>query len=707
MPGWADDLLLRVGSLLWGFPSVRDSVLQALDAKSYERSNLPAELSVKLLANNGTFPGVANAFANWLREYTHYHLDWAIWRRLGEMFEGNSEVHEAAKRRLFDDTLAGRCKAWIIIGGEEGKEALLRALDSSLWGAPQLPASLLIEFWGQDDTEIATAIVKKACKGTQEAASLAHLLPQLMPREDCKRILIECLREAKPGLPCSNLVRAIEAVGALDEESVVEQMIRLGECDIGEYRGAPLEALLRSHPDDPRVSRLVCAEMARHRPSLGVVARGYGRENVERVKETLLRNAAPLPEVFRSQIVDFLDVYMSSTSHAYDLLRKLTEDANEAVSTAATVAVCRYLKGGDPADVEVEQRRLKEIALSYGMTYMARRRMAVAGLSALDRLSCLRGETERGEWYEEPTVWRVECPFPHECGNRFSRQILENWGSIQDALGTDSWNTHLVHVERLWRDFAPAALTSSNGGRKLAETMLSEVALSETPSGLLKFIAKTRPRSRRLMQRCLGILTASGSTRITTHQVAVAAQLIGSHFRGERSVLEVLRNEILTKGASGGLLAALASGWPMSDLAQQYFLQLRKGAYRLSEYNIWILRAAALHADELLERLIQYLRSRPQPWTSAGIAGPVVRRLRWDSDLEFLMQKRLEEEMTASEVTTFVRLLSTSTGAYGRLYEWCRRYLRRETKDVGYDLIAGRYRSTRRAVLDAVANEGY
>lgn len=706
MPDWSNAVLHKIGSCLWSHKSVHDAVIQALSQDRPARGGLSQELALSLLLANGPVPGAGRAFARWIHRGVHYpHQSYAAWKRFGEMFREDPDVREAAFRKTTELLLPSRCQGWLLIGGEIARRSLLGLLQSGQWGAPGFPASILLDLWGVDDTEVVSAIAHEVHRDRANAAKLGDLIPAVLSRDESRRILLDCLADTEIGsLWNSKLVYGLEQIGALEDDSVFEMLHEIAEHDSGEVRGAVLRCLLRVRPLDSRVIELAEQEMSRRDARLGDIAHGYSLERSPTIGTRLLDAVAPLPTAMRLQIVRGLDELLGSAGQAVEILRRLELDVDEAVATAATLALCRDIRARGGHALVDEQERLQKIATSYGLDLQARRRMAVAGLSELGALGCMRDAQEPGDWYQAPAHWKLEFPFPHESGQQFVQQLMSKWDDVIDALGQERWRDHLLHSERTWETATPAILLQGKR-HPFVETSLRDTEPEETPAGLLEYLGQRQPRSRQLLERCFAVLMAPGSVGLSTLQTEAAARLIGEHFRGDETVLERLEKAIEVRRApSGRLLAALVTGWWDSPLAAAEFAKLVGRPIQFHDYSVWMIRCAMLRPSQLLERLAHLLVGYPDPWATQDVVRPMLRRLDRDPQLVELFQNRLEETRTMSEVATLSRLLSASGRPSSRLVDWCTAFLARPmARRVGYDLVARRRRCVRDALLDAVA----
>lgn len=589
------------------------------------------------------------------------------------------------------------------------KAKLLSRLSTS--GTPHWAASALLEGWGMGDREVAPALTELANGPADRASRIGYLMPQIVEDEgQCWQRLVELLIDPE----CMRVDFVMQGLVQLGEEGltpeVVDAMLRLPAAYEytmrGEFGREAISLLIANYPSDPRVRSLAERELTQRAGSYAAVARGFG--NDPEIRQNILDIATPFPAQLREMIATRLGTGIGEESFAISLLELYDYDTDAIVKTQASTSYHKRLRASNQ-DVEPAISCLSERIVARGPDLEERRQAAFCGLAELDRLDVMveakEDATIDGPWSIsvrglEPNVPLIKC-------------ILANWDHIRNTLGEEFFTKLRDQPSdelSMWEQLCPFIDEFPSAQEEALRFLESRIERTAGPN-VLHFLGRMRPRSRLLLSYCFETLhigddqaDCSGS-----EDALAAAELLGSHFGSDNNVLARIASGQHTERIQEKDVLALCEGWPESEELEQLFNLVRHQNPPLS-YTAYFQLITRKSPSEVvfgavtgvLANFNRYLSRHPQLVTHS-----VLRRLRNDEDLEFMLSNRLQDEPSLSEVASIPRLISAARGLPPGLRKWCSEEADAQlngakSPEIGIDLLSGERRPIAHSLLDAL-----
>jgi hypothetical protein len=657
----------------------------------------------------GAFPGdpdVAAVVAELLGlKYGFSHFGSGTWESIAVNFK-NDDAVVAAVENWSLRLEAGREREFSLIApvGRTPilKKKLLDLLDS--W-VPFWAAGALLEIWGMDDPDVATALLSLVEQAPQRSSEIAQFIPRIIRDPTVARLkLLELVRD-----PSSRrldfVIRGFASLAARgDENEIVDACL----AAIGDGTRIPFLDMCRSNlilgfPSDLRVREMAKTALASREPPLGAAAQAYADDDEMRI--IVGERLTPLPTTLRSQIAEALS-RTHETALALSILARWDEESEAETKTLASIGYHTLLLETH-ADLTEATARLKSCFPCYGPDHEARRQAAFPGLVLLNEFELLHSRLEtvgfEGKSIEIP-LDQTTSPNP-----ALIDFMGAHWDSIRTNLGPNiaSWFTRSEDHTNFWEIMSAAAPRYSALESDFRHALSSNPRLHGTAAGI-SFLAKTVPKSQVLLQACLSVLKNRGSDWGWFDNVETAAKLIAEHFSHDKEVedelVEIARDQSLI-----GPLMTLCLGWPDSPFLDELHVHHTNSNYdSLSETGATFLYYTKSPTIEFQDRLDRDVAAAAaNVYHPRAFLDPALARIKRDN---VLADRLLEVLLTTSVPNTkasYLALIVRSRGASKDLSEWCRSQLKahqkHSTPEVGYDVTWPGYRSIVLCIIE-VAN---
>jgi hypothetical protein len=564
----------------------------------------------------------------------------------------------------------------------------------------------LVEGWG-NDPEVSEAFRRLLVIDPRRAGQMAHLYPRLIPdRAECRAQLLSLLRDREFDRHEFAMRGLVELGGPTPDTEVVDAVLELRERGVGIplfFREGCYFPLIRHHHADARVRRLALSEFADPEPGYSAIAAAAA--NDAELRGQLLERLTPLPAPLRMSIAERLPRESPDRFLVLERLGLYRREENAEVKCQAALSYWTTVKAaGLPTDAQLGE--LARDIVCYGLDHEEQRQAAFCGLTTLNRLDLMAGVQER---HGDDRLCAIHLWTDYARTNvPLARCILANWDAITAAFGDETCR-RLNHRKdgwlALWNYLAPHA-----DGFPLARESVLRFLESRPPgsvaSGVLRFLGRIVPRSRPLLDYCLAALhIGDDETDPIGHEALVAAELLGTNFRGDQDILDRLFTGRAGTNIYEKTILCLCEGWATDERLDRMYRVVTERQLELHTVTMHHLICRRGPAERVVEEITSLVNNPGRPAVAGSpFVRPFSRRVGEDSGLAGMLLDHLRGTPTPSDKATLPQLLASAPGASAELLAWCRDEMARQERrcELGYDWISGRVRSVVQCLLDVM-----
>ncbi|NAS89084.1 hypothetical protein C4E24_05030 [ANME-1 cluster archaeon AG-394-G21] len=705
---WRDAV---ASALMKGWPkssNIKEACFKALQKGRRDWQQIDIELALRILLEGYPYDDdVAKFCVNEIRNQDFsFDLLRDAWRLLSQNFKDHRQIVEALDEWMSrQEHFEGEVSMAALVGRTPiAKAKLLSSLSSS---SPYWPADFLLEGWGMQDTEVAERLTRIAFGSTAEASQIGYLLPKIIEdKTKCRSRLLELLRDPKCKRP-DFIMSGLKALGNTEGDTeVVDAVLNLlPNREIG-YHKDIIARLIAGYSSDPRVKKLAKQELSERDGSYAAVALAYGGD--EEIRKRIIEIACPLPVQLREIIATHLGEEDVDEAFAMSLLKLYDYEQDEKVKTQASISYHKRLKASGQDTGPAVETLSKDI-VCHGMDYGERRQAAFCGLVLLGRLDVMINARES---YGSDKLYGIDSHSGFSTNIPLLRHILQNWDSIKAALGSEFW-------DRLsWNSSGPLSLWDAScifadefsSPRDEAIRFLEDRTERTATPNILRFLGRVHPKSQILVEYCLKALCIEDDQNDCSREgVAVAAELLGTHFGGDSEVLGRITSGSPEEHIDENVILALCEGWPKSEELERIFEIVRKQKQPLDYGTYFQLICRKSPSKAVFDALIAFMSSLKahNRWGYQNISRPVLRRIQTDDTFFEMLTERLQNNPTPSEKATISRLISVARGLTSELRTLCieevnRQLCGKKSPEIGFDLIIGERRPVAHSLLDVL-----
>nr|QNO56865.1 hypothetical protein KGHFPOIM_00007 [Methanosarcinales archaeon ANME-1 ERB7] len=705
---WRDAV---ASALMKGWPkssNTKEACFKALQKGRRDWQQIHIELALRILLEGYSYDDdVAKFCVDEIRNQDFsFDLLRDAWRLLSQNFKDHPQIVEALDEWMSrQEHCGGEVLMAALVGRTPiAKAKLLTSLSSSF---PHWPADFLIEGWGMQDTEVAERLTRIAFGSTAEASQIGYLLPKIIEdKTKCRSRLLELLRDPKCKRP-DFIMSGLKALGNTEGDTeVVDTVLNLPPNREIWYHMEIIARLIAGYSSDPRVKELARQELSERDGSYAAVALAYGGD--EEIRKRIIEIACPLPVQLREVIATHLGEEEVDEAFAMSLLKLYDYEQDEKVKTQASISYHKRLKASGQDTGPAVETLSKDI-VCHGMDYGERRQAAFCGLVILGRLDVMINARES---YGSDKLYGIDSHSGFSTNIPLLRHILQNWDSIKAALGSEFWDRLSMRSSNPlspWDAFCIFADEFSSPRDEAIRFLEDWKEQTATPN-ILRFLGSVRPKSQILLEYSLKALCIGDDQNDCSREgVAVAAELLGTHFGGDSEVLGHIISGSPEEHIDENVILALCEGWPESEEMNRIFEMVRKQEQPLEYGTYFQLICRKSPSKAVFDDLIALISSveAHNRWRYQGISRPVLRRLRTDDTFFEMLIERLQNNPTPSEKATISRLISVARGLTSELRNWCIEEVNHqlsgnESPEIGFDLITGELRPVAHSLLDVL-----
>jgi hypothetical protein len=630
------------------------------------------------------------------------------WTLLRENFQDDATIVEAIDSR-FDknkvDTMELAHEA--LVGcTPKGKKILIEALSANA-SFLHWPAWALLEGWGMRDAEVSVTLLQIANGPAAAASEIAHLIPQMITDGPTARArLLEILNDPS----CVRHDFVVAGFASLpdkgDEAELASACLKALHRTQGLHRESMEHNMIAYFPDVREVRELALDRLASRNPPISAVAVAFAGDPQVRAQVGELVQTPP--PALRARIVSKIASQPSEDEFALSILKDYDVEEDDELKTVASIAYHRSLRRNGRAETALEQ--LINGVSCYGPDYEERRRAAFAGLLALERVELTRDRREQGEKAEPLSI---DLGRWNEPNLPLVRLVAEKWSYLKSVFGESLPDRISRWHHDCWSPLCRVAADYPDLQSEILSILEADPKLAANPHALA-FVARARPASQLLIDRCLAAIPAPDTN--FPRASFVAAEILAGTFAGDEYVYSKLLEKLPIVRSGPGLhvrpelAIALCIGWPRSEVIDDLYRQAVQDPSSTGNYaaffEITMSRCVAGDLPSRLSRNLAAVAVVTNRYVSRGLVRALVRRLTQDSEAAKGLLSALTESTQPSDKASFARSLATANGLSPELRDYCLKEIGNQmgldSPEIGFDLISGELRGVYLSLLDSL-----
>ena len=588
----------------------------------------------------------------------------------------------------------------------KGKTVLIEALSASA-SFPHWPAWGLLEGWGMKDAQVSETLLQIANGPARSASQIALLIPRVITDGPTARArLLEILNDPS----CMRDDFVVEGFASLSDKGDVVELasacLKVLPRTQGLHRESMEHHIIACFPDAPDVRELALERLASRNPPISAVAFAFAADPHVRGRVGELVQA--LPVALRTRIVSKIASQPSEDEFALSILKDYDVEEDDELKTVASIAYHRSLRRNRRAETALEE--LINGVSCYGPDYEERRHAAFAGLLVLERVEVT---SDRREQTERAEPLAIDLGRWNEANLPLVRLVAEKWSYLKSVFGDSLPNRISRWHHNCWSPLCRVAADYPDLQSELLSILEADPKLAANPHALA-FVARARPASRLLIDRCLAAIPAPDNNY--PRASFVAAEILAGSFAGDTHVYSKLLEKlpIVRSGpwlhVRPELALALCIGWPRSEVIEDLYRQAVQDPNSIGDYATFFeITMSRCPAEGLPSRLSRHLAAVgvvTNHYVSRGLVRALVRRLRQDPEAAKGLLSALMESTQPSDKASFARSLATANGLSPELGDYCLseigKQIALDSPEIGFDLISGELRGVSLSLLDSL-----
>jgi hypothetical protein len=464
--------------------------------------------------------------------------------------------------------------------------------------------------------------------------------------------------------------------------------------------------MIAHFPEVPEVYDFAAKELSLRDPPIAVCAVAFAGNSQMRTRIGEL--VQPLPQALRLRILNKVSGLPPEDEFSLSIIKDYDVEEADELKTIASIACHTSLRRTGQVGNAVDE--LMKGIRCYGPDYEERRRAAFAGLLSLERLDLIRDLREQGG-KQEPLS--IDLGRWNEPNLPLVRLVGEKWSYLKSVFG-DSLPSRISrwHHEG-WSALCRVAADSNDLKEEILSVLDADPKLAASPNALA-FVARVKPGSQLLMDRCFTALAAH-NTNFPRASFA-AAEILAESFCGNEQIyskllqaLPVFRNGVWLS-AQPELAVALCVGWPQAPLIDELYNQLLREPQSIHDYAAFFeIGFSRCSVEELPGRLSRHLAASgvvSNPYVSRALVKALSRRLKKDRNATRVLLSTLTGSPNSSAKASITRTLATANGLSPELADYCaseiHHQLTLDSSELGFDAVSGEVRGVVLSLLDVL-----
>ena len=712
---WAPEITNGLVNGWRGSETLKKACLDALE-KGYDLRGETMSPAVAIPVVLRGFPHDSEVAKYCAHEITHdqypfiemsQHRD--AWTLLRENFLNDPNIVEAIDSWFDTNKVDTMQVAHAALVGctPKGKIVLIEMLSTST-SFPHWSAWGLLEGWGMKDAQVSETLLHIANGPAGRASQIAHLIPQIItdaPR--ARERLLEILNDPS----CVRHDFVVSGFACLphkgDEAELASACLKILPHTQGLHRESTEHDMIAYFPHVREVRELALDRLASHHPPISAAAVAFAGDPLVRAQIGELVQAPP--PALRARILSKIASQPSEDEFALSILKDYDVEEDDELKTVASIAYHRSLRRDGRAEATLEE--LIDGISCYGPDYEERRRAAFAGLLVLERAELTRDLREQGEKVEPLSI---DLGGWNEANLPLVRLVAEKWSYLKSVFADSLPNRISRWHHDCWSPLCRVAADYPDLQSEIFSILEADPKLAANPHALA-FVARARPASQLLIDRCLAAIAAPDTN--LPRASFVAAEILAGTFAGDDYVYSKLLEKLPIVRTDRGLIVrpelaiALCVGWPRSEVIDNLYRQAVQDPSSTGNYaaffEITMSRCPAGDLPSRLSRNLAAVAVVTNRYVSRGLVRALVRRLRQDSEAAKGLLSALTESTQPSDKASFARGLATANGLSPELADYCfseiGKQMALDSPEIGFDLISGDLRGVYLSLLDSLS----
>jgi hypothetical protein len=561
---------------------------------------------------------------------------------------------------------------------------------------PYWPASALLEGWGIEDGEVASALRGAVLGNERRASELASFIPRILGDPQGKERLIQLL-EHPDAYRLDSVIAGLfqEESNKQDEELITKVIKEVQKKD--DFWDQNLSTLIAYCPKSPQVRSLTRQHLESRNPNLAQVAESFS--NDLEIRLILSRMMTPLPRELRSAIVAALSRSAAMGEQAEFILSRWDFESDASVKTEMSIGYHAHLVRINSIPNESVES-LITAAKSYGPDHDDRRQAAFCGSVLVKKFDIYFENKER---IGDPTDLSVPLERGLRTNYPFLDFIASHWTEIKAVFGDGLLQrlTRFSSETNAWNTLLSVAHQNAEMVTDADKALEKYPELQSSAQGL-RYLARTKPRSPQLRAAALRAINGSGGSWIEFLPIDAACEILLDQFNDERLSAD-LEGLVRENRFTNGPMLALCLGWPENALVQGLLPHLNSIDQLVAPYVFF----SAATFGRIVERLPSQLhRAAHSPYWGRYVRRPLILRLGRDPEFGEALYEDMLQNPTAWKKCAYPHAIARTQGLTESVREWVvAEYDRQnslEHSEFGYDVIYGDLRSVLYSLKDAL-----
>lgn len=619
-----------------------------------------------------------------------------IWKIMTSKYRGVEAIERAVDAKISSFNSAHLLEAHyaaLLTRSEAAKKKMLEMLQEPF---PHWAANALLQGWGMEDEEVATALRAGTLGNERRASEFGSFILRILGDTRGKERLIQLLDHPDAYRLDSVIAGLFQDVANKQDEALISKVVKAvqGKEDFWDQN---ISTLIACCPGSPQVRALTLQHLRRRNPSIAQIAESYS--NDLEIRLILSRMMTPLSRELRSDIIAALSRSASLGEHTEFILSHWDFESDAGVKTEMSIGYHAHLvRTNSIPSNSVEA--LLAAAKSYGPDHDDRRQAAFCGAVLARRFDIYFDNKEQ---IGDPTGLSIPLDRGSRTNYPFLDFIASHWTEIKDAFGDGLLErfTRFSNEIIAWNALLPVAHQNADMVSDADKAMEKYQELQVSAQGL-RFLAKTKPRSPQLRAAALKAINGSGASWMDFLPIDAACEILLDQFKSEQlaaDLEELVRQNKFTNGP----ILALCLGWPESNLVQGLLPYLNSTNQLVAAYVFF----SAATITRIVEKLpMQLHRAAHNSFWGRYVRRPLVLRLGRDPELGAALYNDMLENPTPWKKCAYPHAIARTQGLTELEREWVIGEFDRQNSlqhsEYGYDVIYGDLRSVLYSLKDAL-----
>jgi hypothetical protein len=415
-----------------------------------------------------------------------------------------------------------------------------------------------------------------------------------------------------------------------------------------------------------------------------------------------------VPAILRAQILAKLASEPLEDTFAQSILKDYDVEGDDELKTMASISYHRELRRLGRTEAAMNQ--LLEGITCYGPDYEERRRAAFAGLLVLEKLDPIN---DRRESIGTPDSISIDLGRFDEPNIPLVRLVAEKWEYLRSVFGASLPHRISRWHHDCWSPLCRIASEFPGLREELLSILDADANLAINPH-CLAFVARVKPGSQLLLDRCFAALTTRNDD--FRRGSFVAAEILSENFGGDRDVYSRLL-EALPIERNGTwlfvrpqLAVALCLGWTDSEIVNELYRQEMQREGTIGDpqafYEVRLSGYPTGDFPNLLRRHLAASGVQQYPYIARSLAKAAIRRITKDGTAANALLSTLAEKLEPTDKSSIPRLLAASRGLSPDLTTYCLREIEEqiglESTELGFDVLNAEIRGVYLSLMDAL-----